>query len=294
MRPLIIATGIAGSGQATARLAGLLERFPAEQRLATRPGEAAAIAAQAVGRYDPLLAAGGDGTVHEVLNGLYAAGAPGATLGILPLGTGNDIARNLGILSPEDTFAALEAGASRSVDVIRIRPGDHSQPTHYGLLNCGLGFGAEVVRRTTPLVKRLWGKQAYTVGTLRALAGWPSPPMTVRHDGGVFEGRVLFLAAGNGEWEAGGTMRLSPGARMDDGLLHITLIRHGSKLEVLRNFTKIATGAHIHHHLVDYFPTTHLTVESPRPFRVQSDGDVIGEGPCRVDLLPGALAVVAP
>lgn len=290
MRVLVIASRWAGVGRGH-------EALPvvpgADVRFADHAGHAEALAA-AAGDYDAVVAAGGDGTVHEVVNGLMAHPRPPA-LGLLPLGTGNDIARNLGLLTAADALAALAAGARRPLDLLRVdlwRDGGRARV--WSILNCGIGFGGEVVRQTTPGVKRWWGPSlAYSVGTLRALWHWQPPLTTVCWDGGVWRGRPTFLALGNGEYESAGTMRLSPGARLDDGLANLTLIREGPKLMVVRHFPKIADGTHLELPQVHYATTTRLSVTSARPVPIQSDGDVIGQTPCRVVVAPGALQVLA-
>ena len=292
MRSVIIYLPIAGGGRGEARIEPWRERLEADAVCAGTPAEATALARGAAD-LDVVIAAGGDGTVHDVANGLLALPEPRPALGILPLGTGNDIARNLGILTIDHAIAALEADMRRRIDLIRIA--ENGGAPQYCVLNCGVGLGAQVVRKTTTGVKRIFGPDlAYTVGTLRALAGWPSPTFRITHDEGQVETRVLFLGIGNGEYESGGTMRLSPGAMMDDGVLNVTVIRHGSKLDVLRNFAKISTGDHIHHHLVDYFPVTFLEVTVDPPVEVAGDGDVRCGTPVRIEVAPRALEVVAP
>ncbi len=296
MRALVIHPLVAGTGKDQDQVVALSHSLAADLEIATAPGMAEADAREAVD-HDVLVAAGGDGTVHEVVNGLLNQHVePRPRLAILPFGTGNDIARNLGILSIEDTLKALRDGTVRRFDVIRVAlQGAAGPETVYGVLNCGIGFGAAVIRATTPLVKRLFGRQwCYTVGTFRAVVGWGSPALRIVHDGGVHEGRVFHLAVGNGEWECAGTMRLSPGARMDDGLLNVLLIHRGPKTEVIRNFAKIGTGEHIHHPLAEYFTTRRLEVTAEVPLEVQTDGDVIGRAPVTCEVVPGAVEVYAP
>ena len=295
MRVLLIHPPVAGSGLRQDALDAAAAQLGAPVALALEPGAAEKLAA-AAGGHDVVVAAGGDGTVHEVVNGLMGLPEPRPALGILPLGTGNDVARNLGMLDVQRALAAIAEGERRPIDLIRVElEVEGARRCVYGVLNCGIGLGAAVVRATTPLVKRVFGsRHAYDVGTLRALVAWRSPAMTITHDNGTIEGRVMFLALGNGEWEGGGAMRLSPGARMDDGLLNVLLIHHGSKIEVLRNFGRLATGEHIHHPLVDYFTTTRLDVRSPAPLGVQTDGDVIGQSPVTAEVAAAAITVCAP
>ncbi|NUQ00263.1 MAG: diacylglycerol kinase family lipid kinase [Armatimonadetes bacterium] len=295
MRTLLIYAPIAGGGRGSARYEECRAELAAEAVASTSPGHAERLTA-AAGGYDLVLAAGGDGTVHEVVNGLLQLPEPRPRLGVLPFGTGNDIARNLGIFDPSDTVQMVENGRCRRIDLIRVDLQREDRPrTVYGVLNCGIGFGAEVIRRTTVTVKRLFGPTlSYTVGTARALLPWHSPAMSITHDGGTFDGRVFFLAVGNGEWEGGGTMRMSPGAQLDDGLLNVLLIRHGSKLEVVRNFGKLSSGEHVHHPLCEYFTTRRLEATSDKLLGVQTDGDVVGQSPVCLTVEPRAVEVYAP
>ncbi len=295
MRALIIHTPISGRGGAAARLGSVQAALHADLAEAHAPGEAQTIAAQANG-YRLLLAAGGDGVVHEVLNGLMQHREPRPRLAILPLGTGNDIARNLGIHEVDDALQAILDDRTTAMDLLGIElERGHGTTTIYGGLNCGIGLGAAVIRATTVRVKRLFGPgMAYNVGTLRALVRWRSPQVRLRWDGGEFEGRAMFLAAGNAEWEGGGSMRMSPGSRIDDGRFWVTLIRHGSKLDLLRNFGRLAKGTHPAHRLVDYFPATRLEVSCEPVVEAQSDGDVIGHSPVTITIVPRVLVVHAP
>lgn len=104
----------------------------------------------------------------------------------------------------------------------------------------------------------------------------------------------MYLGIGNGEVEAAGTMRISPGATMDDGLLNVLFVHHGPRTQLLRNLSRVATGEHIHHPLVEYFTTTRLTVESEPAVEWQADGDVRGLTPLSVEVVPAALEVAAP
>lgn len=295
MRALIVHTPISGRGTAAARLEAVQAALQADLAEAHAAGEAESIAAVATD-YEVLLAAGGDGVVHEVINGLMQRAEPRPRLGILPLGTGNDIARNLAVLDVDEALQCVLDDTIRDIDLLRIEvPGGSEPRVVYGGLNCGIGLGAAVIRATTRRVKRIFGPtMAYNVGTLRALARWRSPLVRMRWDDGAFEGRAMFLAAGNAEYEGGGSMRMSPGSRIDDGLFWVTLIRHGSKLDLLRNFGRLAKGTHPEHPLVDYFPATRLEVDCEPAVEAQSDGDVIGFSPVTITVCPRAMTVYAP
>jgi len=295
MRALIVHTPISGNGTAAARLGAVQAELEADLAEAHAPGEAETIAAGAAAR-DLIIAAGGDGVVHEVINGLMQHDVPRPRLGILPLGTGNDIARNLGLVEVDAALQAILDRQTRSIDLLRIElQRNGATRVVYGGLNCGIGLGAAVIRATTRRVKRIFGpSMAYNVGTIRALLRWTSPHVRLVWDDGEFDGRAMFLAAGNAEYEGGGSMRMSPGSQIDDGRFWVTLIRHGSKLDLLRNFGRLAKGTHPEHPLVDYFPATRLEVSCQPVVEAQSDGDVIGSSPVTITVLPRALTVHAP
>ncbi|MBI2301176.1 MAG: diacylglycerol kinase family lipid kinase [Armatimonadetes bacterium] len=295
MRTLVICSPVAGGARGAERFAACRERLQADVATAERAGHAEELARASQG-YDCIIAAGGDGTVHEVANGLLSHPGLPPRLAILPLGTGNDIARNLGILDIETALAAIQGERRTRIDLVRVDLQRNGGPAVvYAVLNVGVGFGAAVVRATTVAVKRLFGQdRAYLVGTLRALAAWRSPLYRLRLDEGELSERLILLGVANGEYEGGGRMRLSPGARMDDGRLELLLIRHGSKLEVLRNLGKLPTGDHIHHRLARYQSIRRLEVAVEPEVEIAADGDVVGRTPAVIEVVPAALEVAVP
>lgn len=118
--------------------------------------------------------------------------------------------------------------------------------------------------------------------------------MQVRADGREFTGRMFHVCAGNSEWVGGGAMRLSPGARMDDGRLELCLIEGLSRLEVLGRFPQLLRGTFPGHPKVRYFPGRELEIQSDPPVPLALDGDVVGQTPATFRLLPGALRIVTP
>lgn len=257
------------------------------------PGEARDLARAAAGRCEMVVAVGGDGTVNEVATGLIEAGGHETVLGILPLGTGNDAARALGMIDLRDAWAALEGGPTRAMDVIEVRchTRDGGQ-TRYSLVYAAAGFAAEILERTTSRVKRWAGRRGcYTIGFLRAVFGWRSPWMRIRCDGREYTGRYLVASVANAEWVGGGMMRLSPGARWDDGLLNVNLIPELSPWRALRSFPRLYRGTHLAVKGLQYLTATELELESEPSTRVQVDGEVCGETPARFGVRPGALRV---
>jgi len=247
--------------------------------------------------FEIIAALGGDGTVNEVADGLMAVEpSDRPALAVLPAGTGNDVAQTFGLSKFETAIDALANGGTRSLDVIRVhlmRGGDTA--TRHALLFVAAGFAAEVIRKTGPRVKRLLGRRfSYSAGLFHALTGFHAPEFFVRWDGGERSGRMFQVCAGNTEFAGGGVMRISPGARPDDGLLNISLVDALGRLQIVRRFPSILNGRYIEDKRVDYFTGKRLEIDAVPTAELQADGDIIGTTPARIELLPSALPLVPP
>jgi diacylglycerol kinase family enzyme len=211
---------------------------------------------------------------------------------VLPAGTGNDVARLLGVVSPAHALAALAGGAVVPWDVIEIecQGVDGHGVRRHALLFAGAGFVGDVIRQTTPNVKAWCGSTlSYAVGFFRALARHHATHLKIRGPDFEYEGPLLAALAANAPHAGGGGMRLGPGARMDDGEFNVSVIRSVTRSEVARQFLRLTRGTHVHHHAVSYFPATWLSIESERPLDVVADGELIGTTPARLTLRPGGV-----
>lgn len=298
MAVLVIGNTYSGGGRGHQRVAEIARQLGADTELARWSGHAQELAANLASGYEVVVAAGGDGTVHEVVNGLMAVPSDQRpALGLAPLGTGNDIARNLGLTQPHQAVEAITAGHTQGLDLFRVECHDeYGRPKLvWGVLNCGIGYGAEVVRRTSQRMKRVAGPAlAYLWGTLSTLATWDSPSMTLTGDFGRRRGRAFFVSMCNGEWECGASLRIAPGALMTDGVSHLVVVRHAPRPMLALRLPLLGSGRHIHLPQVTYVETNTLGVACERPVGLQSDGDVVGYTPCAVRLVPAALRVLAP
>lgn len=265
-----------------------------EVRILRQAGEARVLAGQVADKYDRLIAVGGDGTISEVAEGILAAPANQCVLGMIPVGTGNDIAQTLGIHNLSDALLALAQDSSNLIDVIEINCLAKGKPLkRQALLFAGVGILGAVLRSTTPLTKRLLGhKWAYRAGLLRALRHYRPPQMRIVCDGQASEGVRLFLGVSKGE-HAGGGMRIAPGARLDDGVLNVNLVGDVGPWEVLKQMRRLRLGRHTTHPLVRYFTARHVTVESNPAEEVAADGELIGHTPASFTVRPGALRVLS-
>jgi len=298
-RILLIANPSAAAGRASGRWEKLLgelqrRRLKADYVLTDRPRHAVELAKEAAGKYDVVAAAGGDGTVNEVANGLLLARAPGVLLGVIPLGTGNDVARMVGIVSVDDAIRALAGGAPQSVDVIEVNCEESGGlATCYGLLYAAVGFTGALLKCTTPPVKRLFGpRYCYMAGFFRALLSYESPVMRVECDGDEFTGRMFLVSAGNAEIVGSGTMRLSPGASIEDGKLNVNVVERMDRFEVARWFPKLLTGTHTTHPKVHYLTASSVSIETRPPMELQLDGELFGQTPATFTVKAGALEVI--
>ena len=299
-RILLIANPASGQHRGERRLAQASERLASlghavTAALTESAGHATRLAKSNAPDFEIIAALGGDGTVNEVANGLMAV-EPGErpALATLPVGTGNDVALTYGLAHFESAIDALANGSTRTLDVIRVQlMRDGKSVTRHALLFVAAGFAAEVIRKTGPRVKRIFGRRfSYSVGLFRALASFRAPEFSVKWDGGETSGRMFQVCAGNTEFAAGGVMRISPGARPDDGLLNISLVDALGRLQIVRRFPSILSGRYVEDERVDYFTGKRLEIDAVPPAELQADGDIIGTTPATIELLPGALKLV--
>ena len=265
-------------------------------------GHARALAAEAAGRGDLVVAVGGDGMAGAVASAVAEAKPGGdGVFGVIAAGRGNDLARTFGIPpSPADAARLLLAGGSRPMDLVALAGTGGSQVTVAGSVYLGLASAAGQIANATRLIR---GPLVYPVAALRALAGWE--PVTFQVDAarsasaagtvtvpqefagyGVVVANLPYFGAG---------MKVAPQADPGDGALDIVLMRHAPKLTFLRVLTKIRKGAHIELDQIDTGRATAVTVTFDRPLRAGADGELFDVlSPVRISVLPKALCVIAP
>jgi YegS/Rv2252/BmrU family lipid kinase len=244
------------------------------------------------------LLAGGDGLLHEAVNAVFTqTEAPPAsvTLGLIPLGSGNDWARTFEI--PRETagaVAVIRQGATRSHDVGRVYYQAAGQEGSAFFLNmCGIGFDAHVARRVAAAGGRDdLGEMKYHVHLLASLMEYAPSQMTIRVDDAEVTGPVLSGAIGIGRYNGGGLKQL-PNAEPDDGLLDVTVIAPVGRLRILRSLPQLRDGTFVHMKEVSTLRGRLVTVHSDPPCWLEADGEVLGTSPFRFEILPRAIRVVA-
>ncbi|MBI4988364.1 MAG: diacylglycerol kinase family lipid kinase [Rhodocyclales bacterium] len=295
---LVVANPISGQGRAMHHrheIEAVLRRhgIDFDFAISEHPGHAVDLARAAVeGGCRHLLAVGGDGTVNECANGIFRQhDVPTAevTLGVMPIGTGNDWARTHRIPKDYAAVAALMAsGASRLQDVGVATFADGS--VRHFINVAGLGFDAHVVEA---LPDRTLGPMAYLVGLAKGLLNYRAVSLGLTFAERKIDTRafVLFFAIGR---YCGSGMNVAPLAEVDDGLFDITLIQDLSRWEVLKSLRRLFDGTLLTHPKVLALREAEGAVESATAQPVEADGELIGHAPVRFSILPRALRVLAP
>ncbi len=249
------------------------------------PGDAAALAAQAVAEgFMTVVAAGGDGTINEVVNGIANSGT---TLGLLPLGTMNVFAAELGLPSNrlKRCWEIIQARHVRRVDLARAN-------SHYFVQLAGVGFDAQAVAGVDWAAKKNLGPLSYILSAVK-VAARRAPLLTVNSNGVTREGS--FVLVGNGRYY-GGPFTVFQQAVIDDGKLDVLVFKNQGHLDILRYVQHILLGTHLTLPDVDYFQTDALVVSSASgedvPF--EADGELVGYAPVSVRVGEEHIDVIVP
>jgi len=291
---VLIANPSAGRG-AVSRALPRVERVLTEANLAyrvvrtTHPGHATEAARQALGngeRY--LVAVGGDGTVHEVVNGMVCDGGPvaaDAVLGVVAAGSGCDFVRSFGLPDDAARAAARLAGDEvRTIDVGTVTCADGETRCFVNIAQAGLG-GAVVVKAAS--LGRFLGGARYAAAFWLALPGFR--PAAVRLDaaGQYHAWRAFNVVVANCRFYGGG-MQISPNSDPGDCLLDI-LVMTGPKSDSFTTLPKVYKGSHLPHRNIAELHTAQLSIEADTPFPVEADGEVLGVTPASFGIIPGAI-----
>jgi YegS/Rv2252/BmrU family lipid kinase len=255
-------------------------------KLTTGPGDATRIASEATrnGTTD-VIVAGGDGTINEVIQGMIGSNL---RLGILPRGTANALARELGL--PMDIKAALKiaaTGASRRVHFGVAIDETNNKQRHFALM-AGIGLDASVVRRVQPGLKKRIGKGAFWISGLSHLATWDPKPFTLEIEGKSYT--ATFAAIGKAA-RYGGDLMVTPRARLDEPIFEVCLIESSSRFTYLHLLSYVMReGMPQNMEGVRFIKTDRVRALGDAP--VQVDGEIIGQLPMRFEISPHSLEVI--
>jgi YegS/Rv2252/BmrU family lipid kinase len=291
----------AGSGAARRRwprAARLLEERlgPVKACFTQGPGHATALARElADAGCDLLIVAGGDGTLNEVVNGILM-GHSDARVGVLPLASGGDFARTLGLAGLAPAVNALAAGESRRIDAFRARfrsPG--GAPAERCFLNAAsFGLGAVAALGVRGWRRAVPGGARYLAAAIPALASGRSFRVTLWLDDSLpaaFD--ITTAAVANGQYQGGG-IRIAPQADIQDGLADITVVERVSLAEVAANLPILYSGALYSHPKVRHWRAARVRAEAETEVPVELDGEPVGTLPLEIQALPQALRFMFP
>jgi diacylglycerol kinase (ATP) len=288
------------SGQKASDLRAMLDELGgADWRGTEYPAHATAIAATAADDgYETVVAMGGDGTVHEVINGLMRIPAERRPrLGIVPIGSGNDFAGGSHLADTANLQTAMRqafSGTERRVDVAVIRDG--AGRSEYFDNTAGIGFDAAVNIRSRK-IRLIHGFMMYLTATLQTIAlNFDAPHLHVTHDEGTLDQSIMMLTVGNGPREGGGFIT-TPGSKVDDGCLEFVYVDQVSQLRMLQLLPKFTSATHIGERDVHLVRTTRLTIDADRALPIHIDGELFApyEANVRhveVEVVPGAIRLM--
>jgi diacylglycerol kinase (ATP) len=245
-----------------------------------------------------VVVAGGDGTLAEVATGLLRAQLGGyAELAVLPLGTGCDFARTLGVSrDPDAALAVLREGKARRIDVGHARyVGRDGVPADSYFLNAA-SFGVSgLVVELAQHARWFGGTAAFALATVRALLRYRAARVALRVDGElVLDEPIALVAAANGR-HFGAGMRIAPDARLDDGWLEVVSVAGTSGLRLVTKLPKLYRGTHVADPVVRARRGRLVEADAaPGAVPLELDGEPVGALPVRIELLPGALSILGP
>jgi diacylglycerol kinase (ATP) len=260
-----------------------------------RPGQLTELAREAVaGGARRLVVVGGDGSVHEVVNGI--AGADEVELAVVPRGTGWDFARAFRI--PRRLEEAIETAREGDVRVIDLgratyRTWTGDEATAYFANVGSAGISGAIARRANETSKALGGKISYYWATLSVYFGWKTDVMRVSVDDETRERRMIDVIVANGPYVAGGMM-LCPAARPDDGVFDALLIGDVTTRDLLFVLPKTYRGKHLPHPRLELLQGRVVTIDADEPLPIELDGEQPGTTPARFEIVPRSLRVRVP
>ena len=253
------------------------------------PRDAIRLARHAADSHDVVVAVGGDGTVHEVVNGLAQAANGGVTapLGVIPIGTGDDFAYMIGLArnGVEEAVTRLAQGTPRLVDLGRVND-------EYFDNEVGVAFSGQANIESRKISAPL-GPLVYLIAVFRCLMGYPLPHLRIAWEGGSVERDILLASIANGQ-RTGGQFWIAPQADIEDGVFDLVFANAIGRLEILRLLPKVMKGTHIYEPPVSVVRSSWVTIDAPGGIPVHADGELLYSHVKHLDfeLLPKKLRVI--
>ena len=285
---LLIANPNAASGRSQKLIPGIAEEF-ANRGVQTEvfksefPGHIEKyLGACDTSNYSAVIAIGGDGTLHEVLNGLYQQEKQARIpIGLIPAGTGNAFARELGLLAG-DVIQAIDIICKANIRHIDSARYSFADQQRYSINIINMGFGVDAARIAKKL--KILGNSAYTLGTLWQTLFLRSWPLSITLDGKQTQHSAVLASVSNTRY-TGTSFLIAPAAKIDDGLLDVLILTNISRFKILRLFPSIYTGKHIHYPEVSTIKAKHILIETQEPKDLSPDGEFNGHTPVEIECL---------
>ncbi len=235
---------------------------------------------------DGICILGGDGTIHEVADGLMQRGESELVpIGIIPAGTGNALAQHLQFGCHLDAARRIVAGRTQPLDVIRVSLQDRD-------IHCIniVGWGAVSDINSTAEKMRFLGSMRYTVAALWHILGPKVRPATLVLDDKTITDEFLFVMACNTKFTGAG-MKLAPHAEIGDGKIDVAVIRRTSRWQMLNLFRKVFDGSHVELQCMEFHQVSSFSIQSDVQDRMNLDGEIKGNSPMSATVLPSALSI---
>lgn len=291
MRVCIIANQNAGSAELLDELSSDFgARIDFATRMSQGEGDGIALAREASDEgFDVVVAAGGDGTVNEVVNGIMQAQRK-ATLGILPFGTGNDLARTLDIpTDPDEAVGLLQNGRRTHVDLFTVATNERSI---FGINAAAGGFAGQVNEVMTSQLKSNWGPLAYLIGAASVIPDLQEYATFISYDDGEFDAaNALNIIVANGRTVAGGK-RVSPLSNPQDGHLDVIIVQKGTVVELGDAATRLIAGGFLKSPLVSHRLAKRVRIQSEPAMWFNVDGELITREALTISIVPAAIEVI--
>ncbi|MEJ2161841.1 MAG: diacylglycerol kinase family lipid kinase [Robiginitalea sp.] len=245
---------------------------------------------------DYLIAAGGDGTLHEVINGVLKSSMPAnkyPAIGVLPYGSANDFARTAHISkSIEQLIGLIQSGSTRRIDLGKIAI-HKTKETRYFINIAGIGLGAEVVRNLERSPSVLGPGFNYFKHIIKGFFSYVKKEVRCTGRNWEWQGKLLQMAVANGQY-FGNAICVAPDARLADGKFQVVIFGDLSIWDYLKNLGKLKRGTKIDLPQVNYRSASEVLVESNDSCGIEADGEYVGAAPATISVLPKAIRFLLP
>ncbi len=299
IKTLLLLNPAAGKGKGKKDYQHLHDRLketfkPMDSRTSEYPGHFFEIGKEAAAEgYRRIISIGGDGTPFEIINGLYSRGKPKQPiqLGMIPAGTGNSFLRDFGDASRERWVDAVINGKPRPVDLVEFQYfKDGKEVKQYYLNILGIGLIADILKLTNERLKFL-GAFGYSLAVLIRLFKGMNNRLTVTVDGSRRELTNSALVISNSKY-TGGEMKIAPTADTGDGKVDIVIFNRVNRREIVDIFRKVFNGSHIEHPKVAVLGGSEIEITAEPNQLLMADGELLGETPVKLKVLPGELSLL--